>query len=131
MNGINFKKLAPEIESWIELHAPAAATKPTITKAASGADKRNVCTSICVTLVANATPTAGGMLVELIDGSSGDATKLWTARIVVPATVGQGRDITLSNLWIIGTENTAMTLEATAAPPTNTQATVSMTGVII
>lgn len=117
---------------WTQLHLPAANTQATKTNAAAGVGVRNVCTSITAVVVATATaPTAIQLNVSLIDGATGGTTFLWRAVLSLPATAGETRGIALSNLWIPGTANTAMTLEFSAAGGANTVESVSMTGLTI
>jgi len=108
-------------------HAPAANTKATITRAAAGAGKRNVCTGLTVTFCAGATaPTAVQVSVALIDGASGGTTYLWGPHVIsLPATAGAMNGIARDGLYIPGTANTAMTLEFSAAGGANTIEAVS------
>lgn len=109
------------------IHAPAANTVATATKAAAGARKRNVCTGITVMLVAGATaPAAIQVTVNLIDGASGGTAYLWRAVLSLPATAGQSAGITRTDLWIPGGLNTDMTLEFSAAGGANTVESVSL-----
>lgn len=112
---------------WTANHTPAAATRPTITKAAV-VGQRNVCTAITVTLSSTAAPTAGNVQFVLRDGATGAGTILWAGSLSIPAVAGNSRDINLGGLWIEGTTNTALTLEAIAAPAAATFASVAMTG---
>lgn len=116
--------------AWTKTHAPAANTQATASKAAAGAGIRNVCTGILVTLVAGSTaPAAVQVTVNLRDGATGAGTVLWSAVMSLPATAGgSAAPIALSGLWIEGTENTAMTLEFSAAGGANTVEAVAMQG---
>lgn len=117
---------------WSAHHVPAANNQATITKAAAGAGTKNVCTWLTVKLVAGASaPTAINVSVSLIDGASGGTTYLWRATISLPATAGADNGIALSNLWMPGTANTAMTLEFSAAGGANTVESVSMGGTTV
>lgn len=111
-------------------HAPAAAAQATISRTAAGAGVKNVCTSITVTLSSAAAPTVGVVVFNLRDGATGAGTILWTGKLSLPATSGAAASIAISDLWIEGTANTAMTLESAGSPPANVQATVSWTGTI-
>lgn len=115
---------------WTANHAPAAATQATIARAAAGAGLKNVCTSIAVSLASAAAPTVGVVTFVLRDGATGVGTIVWQTRLSLPAVAGEARAVTLP-VWIEGTANTAMTLETTAAPPANVQATISFTGTIL
>lgn len=117
---------------WTASHVPAANTTATITKAAAGAGTKNVCTALTVKLVAGATaPTAINVSVSLIDGAAGGTTYLWRATMSLPATAGADNGIALSNLWIPGTANTAMTLEFSATGGANTLESVTMSGTTV
>jgi hypothetical protein len=107
---------------WAIQHQPAAATAATIAKAAS-TNGRHVATSItiCVSAVA-AQPT---LVFNLRDGATGAGTIVWSTRLM--ATIGQGMCHT-AQVNIIGTKNTAMTLESAAAPAATNFATVSLNG---
>lgn len=114
---------------WAQGHTPAANTQATTTKAAGGAGVRHVCTSISATLVAGATaPTATTVEVALRDGATGAGTILWEQTIGIQAVAGATNAIHIAPLNIIGSANTAMTLEFSAAAGANTLESVSMTG---
>ncbi len=65
------------------------------------------------------------------DGASGGATHLWEGVMSIPATAGEIRGITRSDLWLVGTAATAMTAEFSAAGGANTFESVSMEGLTI
>ena len=131
MGNIDMSKLAPRLRSFTGVHVPSAAAQATITIAAPGAGKKNVCTMLSVTAMATGAGTAATLLFELIDGATGGAAKLWTGRIGFSASPGVSWPASLSDIWIEGSENTAMTLEVTTTPGTAISATVSIAGVII
>lgn len=113
-------------------HAPAANTQATITQAAAGVGKRNVCTALTVILAAGTTaPAAAQVDVKLIDGASGGATILWEAQLSLQAVAGDRAGVALSGLWIEGTANTAMTLEFSAAGGANTFESVDLSGHVV
>jgi hypothetical protein len=109
---------------WAIQHQPAAATQATITRAAGGAGVRHVCRSITVSLLAVA--AQGQIIVNLRDGGTGAGTILWSAGFVLAA--GSSDRIALSGLNIVGTANTAMTLEFAAAPAATNFAQVALSG---
>lgn len=109
---------------WAIQHQPAAATQATITRAAGGAGTRHVCTSITVSIAAVA--AQGAITFNLRDGATGAGTILWSVTLIAAA--GTGRDVTISDLHIVGSDNTAMTLESAAAPAATNFATVALTG---
>ena len=118
-------------DEWHISHLPAANTQATITQAAAGAGKRNICTGFTVMFVAGATaPTAINVSVSLIDGAAGGTTYLWRATISLPATAGATSGIARMGRWI-GSANTAMTLEFSAAGGANTIQSVAMEGTVL
>lgn len=112
---------------WAIQHEPAANTQATITKAAE-TGKRHVATSLVVTMSSQAAPAAIRVLARLRDGASGAGTILWTAGVSLPATAGASSTVVLDDLQIEGSENTALTLEFSAAGGANVFETVSLTG---
>ena len=113
-------------------HVPAANTQATATQAAAGDGKRNVCTWLTVTLAAGATaPAAVNVSVSLIDGATGGTTYLWRMTLSLAAVAGQSNEFGLSGLWLVGSQNTAMTLEFSAAGGLNTFESVSFGGTTI
>ncbi len=103
----------------------AAVTVQASTSKAAVAGQRHVCTAIGGSLVGVAAIPAP-LYLRLRDGATGAGTILWSQGFVVP--VGTSVNFALSGLNIVGTTNTAMTLEWSAAPgATNFQA-VSLSG---
>lgn len=122
----------PAATAWTAIHRPAANTQATITKATAGAGIRNVCTALNVVLAATAAaPTAVNLAVSLIDGASGATTYLWGATLSIPAVAGATTGISLSNLWLVGSANTALTIEFSAAGGANTIESVWMSGTTV
>lgn len=113
--------------TWAVQAQPAAAAVATISKAAAGANYRHVATSItvCVSAVAAQAPLA----FNLRDGATGAGAILWTVKLSAP--LGYGQCVTVGDLAITGSLNTAMTLESAAAPAASNFATVSLTGYTI
>jgi hypothetical protein len=103
---------------WSSYHAPAVNTQATITKASGGAGVRHKCTSIAATLYADATGGSGALVatLNLIDGASGANTLLRSFILAVQNTAGACTVITLTDLNIVGSAATAMTLEFAATP---------------
>lgn len=106
-------------------HDPAAAAQATVTKAAAGLGMRHICTSIHATLNAGAAAT-GIIKVYLRDGAAGVGPILWSAAVQAPA-AGHVQ-VSLSDLSILGSANTAMTLEFSAAGGAGSQENVALTG---
>lgn len=91
----------------------AAATAAIATAAASGsATVINVCRAISVSLVTVAIQAP--LRVVLRDGASGVGAILWSGAVSAPA--GGSAQIHLPGLCIVGSGNTAMTLETVGAP---------------
>jgi hypothetical protein len=103
-------------QEWAQEFTPAAGVRATTTKAAGGAGVRHVCTAILVSMATNA---ATGLLNDWVlrDGASAVGAPLFGGIIGVPATVDDSRTVAVTGLAIVGSANTAMTLELDAAPP--------------
>ena len=110
---------------WAIRHVPAVTTQATITQAAGGLLLRHYATGLTVTLGGIAA-TAAGLEFRLIDGASGGSTILWSGKL--SNLINETTSISLGGVAIQGSQNTAMTLECTAAPATNVAATVSLIG---
>lgn len=113
--------------NWSINHTPAANTQATITRAAV-ASQRHVCTSITASLIGLAASAEATVLINLRDGATGTGTILWSTRLLVAGTTGTETGISLSNLSIFGTANTAMTLEFETAGGASTFESVALTG---
>lgn len=118
--------LAGKPGQWSQGHTPAAATQATTSKAAGGAGIVHVCTSISATLATIGTAQAAAAVLVLRDGATGAGTILWTKQVALPANAVWNVD--LSDLNIVGTANTAMTLEFTAAGVAASFSSVSLSG---
>ena len=120
---------APIRAYWDETHTPAVNTAATASKAAGGAGVRHVCTSILAVFAAGTTAPAVAMkTLQLRDGATGAGTVVWSATVGVEATAGRNTVIQLSGLNIVGSSNTAMTLEFDAAGGANTFQSVAIHG---
>jgi hypothetical protein len=122
-NGFPQPVVAPG--SWSVYHAPAAATKATITKAAGGTGVRHVATMISATIACDSTAQTP-LNVYLRDGATGAGTILWAGTVAAPANGNGGVAVPLPN--VAGTENTAMTLEFSAAGVTASVEAVTLCG---
>lgn len=125
--------LAPErlTGAWSARHQPNSATQATCSApAVTGA--KNVCTSLSFQVTTLGTnPTAADLLIHLRDGATGAGTILRTWLIRVPASANANLALVdIGGLWIEGSTGTAMTLETSAAPGTNVQACVGMSGAL-
>lgn len=110
--------------NWTVNHVPSTATQATKTKAAVAA-QRHVCSSITASISCGATAQTP-ILVYLRDGATGVGTILWAATLAAPANGASG--ISVTGLSIVGSVNTGMTLEFSAAGATATQQTVTLGG---
>lgn len=110
--------------NWSIYHDPADNVRATVTRSAGGSGVRLVCTSICASL--SGTAASALVKVYLRNGASGVGPILWAANMIVPA--NGHAVIALSGLSIVGSANTAMTLEFDAAGGVGTQETVALTG---
>lgn len=115
-------------ESWTAFHKPAANTVATISKAAGGAAVRHVCKGFMVGLSNNAAAASSAVTVQLRDGATGAGTVLWETSMAIPATAFTSQVIAISGLYIVGTANTAMTLEFSGAAGANTLENVNIFG---
>lgn len=117
---------------WAATHTPAAATQATATKAAGGAGVRHICRSITAAFSVPIAGTLTGFIsVNLRDGASGAGTILrsWILDPTGIVATGVGAAyFEATDLNIIGSANTAMTLEFSAAGDANTHESVSMSG---
>lgn len=112
---------------WSVTHNPAVNTTATATKAAGGAGVRHVCTSIHATMANSGGAAVVGSVV-LRDGAAGAGAILWSGEMAVTAVAGDYRAISISGLNIVGSPNTAMTLEFQAGPGANMFQSVALTG---
>lgn len=111
---------------WSQGHAPAAATKATTSKAAGGAGVRHVLRSFEVIVSALAAAAEAVLTYTVRDGATGTGTILRTGTILVKP--GDMTGLAVSGLNLIGSANTAMTVEFTAAGAANTYESVGMSG---
>ena len=111
---------------WAIENAPAAATQATATRAAAGAGHRNVLRSVTVSVGCVAAQAPLGFVVR--DGASGAGAILW--RCLLGGAAGAVQCVTVSGLNIVGSVNTAMTVESLAAPAATNLATVAASGCI-
>ena len=108
-------------------NAPAANTAATISQSAA-AGLRHVCTGFCATLSNGAVAAAGTATLNLRDGATGAGTLLWTMDFNIPATAGSAQSVAVGGLFIVGSTNTAMTLEFAGAGGANTTEKVNLCG---
>jgi hypothetical protein len=110
---------------WTSNHTPNAATQATITKTAGGAGVRHICYGITATIACGTTAQTP-LTVYLRDGATGAGTVLWSATISAPANGVGG--ICITDLNIVGSANTAMTLEFSGAGVADSKQAVTLMG---
>lgn len=98
---------------WQGISAPAAAAQATFSKAAV-AGVRHVADCVTIALSAIAAPTATSVSVNLRDGATGAGSVIWTQTLAAPASTGVLANTFICGLALIGSPNTAMTLEFSA-----------------
>jgi hypothetical protein len=111
---------------WDALSGAVVGSQATASRAAS-TTKRHVADCVTVSAGAAAAPVATILTVNLRDGASGAGTIIWTTTIAASATTGQHGAVAFCGLNLIGSFNTAMTLEF-SAPLANEQESVALTG---
>lgn len=110
---------------WTEKHEPAAATQATKSKAAA-AGTRHVCTHITAILSTTDTAQSSVIYIYLRDGATGAGTILWEMPVTASTNTTVGYAGPIPN--IVGTANTAMTLEFSGAGVSNSKQTVTLVG---
>jgi len=116
--------------NWAINHTPATATQATISRAAGGAGVRHVCTSIDAAFIIPNGVNQALITLNLRDGATGAGTILWSRRFGVGVAVASDaqQEVSLTGLNIVGTANTAMTLEFSAAGAATTSQSVALCG---
>lgn len=112
---------------WQVINAPAVSTQATASKAAGGVGVRHVADCVTVSAGAATAPAATVLTINLRDGATGAGTVLWTTQITAGATATNHGNVAFCGLNLIGTANTAMTLEFSALL-TNENESVTLTG---
>lgn len=108
---------------WTVISAPATNAQASNFKAAGGAGVRHVVRSLHFSIAGSAASNIVGIYIW--DGSSG-STMLWAGIIACPA--NDSRSVSMSGLNLIGSPNTGLTIEFSAAGGANTVETCSMSG---
>lgn len=93
---------------------PAAGSQATASQAAAGAGIKNVATGICFSAGATTAPVLTALTINLRDGATGAGTIKTTFEVIIPATTGQSVIPFCTPINIVGSANTAMTLEFSA-----------------
>lgn len=128
-NAATNAQLITRVADWVVTHAPAASNQASASKAAGVGGVRHVCTSVSFNLTQTSTggtPFTG--VVNLRDGATGAGSVLATWSIAVPTAACSNSNFSLSSLNIIGTADTAMTLEFTAGGGAQTVESCTITG---
>ena len=102
---------------WNGISQPAVSTQATFSKAAV-AGVRHVADCVSFSGVTNSTaPTATQLQINLRDGATGAGTVIWTQTVIPPATISVTAfaPFSVCGLALIGSPNTAMTLEFSAS----------------
>jgi hypothetical protein len=115
---------ATQVNTFDLFNIPAAATQATATQASAGAGKRNVLTSLTVTL--NAVAAQAMQVIEVLDG----AVVIWSINFGALA-VGTSREMhfTFPN-GLVGSFATTMTIRFQAAPAATNFNSVAGSGYI-
>lgn len=117
--------LTAAASTWSVTNTPATATQATASRAAGAAGVRHVATTVTVCLATGATAQTP-ILAHLRDGATGAGTILRSWAHSAPANSTFCNNI--SDLAMLGTAATAMTIEFTGAGVTASQQTVTLTG---
>lgn len=122
--------------SWYITHNPAVNTKATISKAAADGFK-HVCKGFTAALSGNnsyvtlpgiSSPQPSTATLTIRDGATGAGTIMYQSILGISATGTQSVSLSQSDLYLVGSNNTALTIEFTAAADANTHETVSLFG---
>lgn len=100
---------------WSVSSSPAAGSQATASKAAGGAGVRHVADCISFSASAATAPVATALSVNLRDGATGAGTVIWTYTTAAAASTGElVLPHSICGLAVVGTANTAMTVEFSA-----------------
>lgn len=112
---INGGTVAERGSRWSTTNNPAAGTQASASRAAGPTSStRHVADCVTASAGASAAPAATNLALNLRDGASGAGTIIWLTQIVAAATAAQHGTVTICGLNLIGSANTAMTLEFSA-----------------
>lgn len=90
---------------------PAAGSQASASQGAAGAGLKNVATGICFSAGAVVAPALTALTINLRDGASGAGTVKATFQVIIPAATGQSVVPFCAAVNVVGSANTAMTLE--------------------
>lgn len=112
---------------WAVISNPAVSTQATASLAAEAA-VRHVADCVSFSGGSTTAPALTALTINLRDGATGAGTIIWTHEVIVGAATGQNvPSFTACGLNLVGTTNTAMTLEYSALL-TNLIESVSISG---
>lgn len=115
--------------TWTEHHAPAANNAATISRAAVTTGVHVLDCAVAKLAAGAAAPTAATVNLVVRDGATGAGTVKLQMPMSIPAVAGDpGQTFSQCGLNIVGTVNTAMTIEFSAAGGANTIESVFMKG---
>lgn len=100
---------------WTAISNPAAGSQATASIAAE-VDVRHVADCVSFSAAATTAPALTALTINLRDGATGAGTVIWTKQVAI--TVGVGQEVApfqACGLNLVGTTNTAMTLEWSAS----------------
>lgn len=110
-----------------QISTPSAGSQATTSKIAGGAGTHHVADCVSWSAGAATAPAATVLTINLRDGATGAGTILWQTTIAAAAAATQHGSGSVCGLNLVGSSNTAMTLEF-AAGLTNEVESVSLTG---
>jgi hypothetical protein len=108
-------QLSEKGSRWSVISNPAAGSQATASIAAE-ASVRHVVDCIAFSAASTTAPVLTALTVNVRDGATGAGTIIWTNQVVIPAGTGQNvAPMNFCGLNLVGTTNTAMTLEFSAS----------------
>jgi hypothetical protein len=113
---------------WSVQAAPASNTIASGTKVAGGAGVRHVLRSVSASAGAVGAPAATVLTVVVRDGAAGVGPILWQRNVGVEAVAGKVNGFDLAGLNLVGSANTALTVEFTGAGGAGVFESLSATG---
>lgn len=113
---------------WSVLANGSFSAQGTATRAAGGAGVRHVVDCISFSAVSGSAPALTNVNLNIRDGATGAGSVIWSISLEVSATTGQNvAPHSICGLSLVGSVNTAMTVEFSAAV-TNVAQAVNMSG---
>jgi hypothetical protein len=101
---------------WNIVSNPAAGSQASASRAAGNVNTRKVADCVSFSAASTTAPALTALTVNLRDGATGAGTVIWTQQVVISAATGQNvTPFSVCGLNLIGSNQTAMTLEFSAA----------------